>query len=156
MFDNPKIQELPENVWTKVAENIKNGFIHILKGDLVYYQTYKLHPDYFPDSEVSQLALVVEEGDIAERTDENKSYIALNSDNNSINDWRQLAGDAVPDDSILVTDDLFEGVAVYYRLERIAGETVVVGFAGIKSAIAIDVYLYCEDESGRVRVDRGT
>lgn len=154
MIDNPEIQELPADVWTKVAAGVKSGFVHILKGDLRYYQTYKITPDHIVADETEQLALAVEAGDIANRTDTNESYIALNSDNISIlNDWRLLAGDAVPDNEILATDDDFEGVPVYYRLERIAGETVVVGFAGITSSVEIDVYIYCEDEPGRIRVD---
>lgn len=154
MIDNPEIQELPADVWIKVAEAVKSGFVHIKKGDLVYYQTYKITPDNIVADETEQLALAVEAGDIANRTDTNESYIALNSDNISIlNDWRLLAGDAVPDDLILPADDLFEGVPIYYRLERIAGETVVVGFAGITSSVKIDVYIYCETELGRIRVD---
>ncbi len=45
-------------------------------------------------SEVAQLALTVEEGDVAVRMDENKSYIALNSDNNSLSDWQELLAPA--------------------------------------------------------------
>lgn len=154
MIDNPEIQELPADVWTKVAAAVKSGFVHIFKGDLIYYQTYKITPDHIVADETAQLALTVEEGDVANRTDTNKSYIALNSDNISISgDWRLLAGDAVPDDSILPADNLFEGAPVFYRLERIAGETIVTGFAGITSSVKIDVYIYCETEPGRVRID---
>lgn len=45
-------------------------------------------------SEVAQLALTVQEGDVAVRTDENKSYIALNADNNSLSDWQELLAPA--------------------------------------------------------------
>lgn len=41
-------------------------------------------------SEVAQLALIVQEGDIAVRTDENKSYIALNATNATMADWQDL------------------------------------------------------------------
>jgi hypothetical protein len=41
-------------------------------------------------SEVAQLALTVQEGDIAVRTDENKSYIALNDTNATMSDWQEL------------------------------------------------------------------
>ena len=41
-------------------------------------------------SEILQLALTVEEGDVCVRTDENKSYIALNSDNVDMSDWQVL------------------------------------------------------------------
>ncbi len=153
MIDNPEIQELPADVWTKVAAAVKSGFVHIKKGDLRYYQTYKITPDHIVADETEQLALTVEAGEIANRIDTNESYIALNNGNISILDWRLLAGDAAPDDAILPVDNLFEGVPVYYRLERIAGETVVVGFAGITSSVRIDVYIYCETEPGRVRVD---
>ena len=41
-------------------------------------------------TEVAQLALTVQEGDIAVRTDENKSYIALNDTNATMADWQEL------------------------------------------------------------------
>ena len=41
-------------------------------------------------SEVAQLALTVQEWDIAVRTDQNKSYIALNNTNATITDWQEL------------------------------------------------------------------
>jgi len=41
-------------------------------------------------NEVAQLALTVQEGDVAIRTDENKSYIALNADNVDMGDWQEL------------------------------------------------------------------
>lgn len=41
-------------------------------------------------SEAAQLALTVQEGDIAVRTDVNKSYIALNSNNATMSDWQEL------------------------------------------------------------------
>lgn len=41
-------------------------------------------------SEVEQLALTVQEGDVCIRTDENKSYIALNADNIDMGDWQEL------------------------------------------------------------------
>lgn len=41
-------------------------------------------------NETEQLSLTVEEGDLCVRTDENKSYAALNSDNASIADWQEL------------------------------------------------------------------
>lgn len=41
-------------------------------------------------SEVEQLALTVQEGDVAIRTDESRSYIALNDVNASMSDWQEL------------------------------------------------------------------
>ena len=95
------------DVWTKVATAVIRGFVHILKGDLVYYQTHR------------------------------------------------MIGEAKPDDEILPDDPLFEGVAMYYRLERIAGETVVIGGDGINSSVERDIYVYCKDKPGKVRVDIG-
>lgn len=48
-------------------------------------------------SEVAQLALTVQEGDVCVRTDENKSYIALNADNVDMGDWQELL---TPTDSV--------------------------------------------------------
>jgi hypothetical protein len=69
------------------------------------------------DSESSQLALTVQAGDICVRTDENKSYIALNDSNSSMTDWQELLtpGDAVQSVNgetgvvVLDTDDISEG-----------------------------------------------
>ena len=41
-------------------------------------------------TEVAQLALTVQEGDVAVRTDESKSYIALNDTNATMADWQEL------------------------------------------------------------------
>lgn len=41
-------------------------------------------------TEIAQLALTVQEGDVAVRTDENKSYIALNATNATMADWQVL------------------------------------------------------------------
>ena len=96
-----------QDVWVKVAIAVTRGFVHILKGDLVYYQTHR------------------------------------------------LTTETAPDDLILPADPLFEGVAMYYRLERIAGETVVVGGDGINSSVERDIYVYCKEKPGKVRVDIG-
>lgn len=96
------------DVWTKVATAVTRGFVHILKGDLVYYQTHR------------------------------------------------LTGETAPDDNILPDDSDFEGVVMYYRLERIAGETAIVGGDGINSSVDRDIYVYCKEKPGRVRVDIGT
>jgi hypothetical protein len=41
-------------------------------------------------SETAQLTLDVQQGDVCVRTDINKSFIALNSNNSSMNDWQEL------------------------------------------------------------------
>lgn len=41
-------------------------------------------------NEAAQLSLTVQQGDLCNRLDENKTYVALNSDNNSIADWKAL------------------------------------------------------------------
>jgi len=60
----------------------------------------KIDAQYLPDitittthvvtSEAAQILLTVQEGDVAIRTDLNKSYIALNSDNLDMEDWQEL------------------------------------------------------------------
>lgn len=55
-------------------------------------------------SEIEQLALTVHEGYICVRTDESKSYAALNDVNNSLADWREL--NAAPDASVITEDAL--------------------------------------------------
>jgi len=77
-------------------------------------------------SEVAQLALTVQEGDVAVRSDLNKSYIALNATNASIADWQELLA---PTDAVLSvagktgvvtlnTDDVSEGTNLYYTQTR--------------------------------------
>jgi hypothetical protein len=68
-------------------------------------------------NEAAQLALTVQEGDVAVRSDQKKSYIALNADNVDMDDWEELQ---TPTDAVqtvngqsgtvvLDTDDLSEG-----------------------------------------------
>ncbi len=45
---------------------------------------------YVVANETAQLALTVQEGDVAVRSDENKSYIALNDTNATMGDWQLL------------------------------------------------------------------
>lgn len=106
--ENPEIVNIPDpNVWTPVATNILTGLIKILKGDVVYYETYR------------------------------------------------LTGDDPPEVTPVPGDDDFEGAVMYYRLERIAGETVVVGPGGFGSTSPVDYYIYCQGGPGRVRIDKG-
>ena len=39
---NPVLEDIPADVWKKVLTNVKTGFVHILIGDSIYYQTYRL------------------------------------------------------------------------------------------------------------------
>ena len=55
-------------------------------------------------SEIEQLAFTVHEGYICVRTDESKSYAALNDVNDSMTDWREL--NAAPDASVITEDAL--------------------------------------------------
>ena len=99
--------DLPADVWTPVGIAVKRGFAHVLKGDLVYYQTHR------------------------------------------------LTGEAAPDDLILPDDPAFEGVPVYYRIERIAAEPVTLGGNAINSSVLRDIYIYCKNKPGRLRIDIG-
>lgn len=83
---------------------------------------------YTAADEAEQLALTVQEGDVCVRTDESKSYIALNETNGSMADWQELL---TPTDSVisvngktgvvvLTTDDIAEGTTnLYYTDERV-------------------------------------
>jgi len=51
-------------------------------------------------SEVAQLALTVQEGDACKRTDENKTYLALNDTNAAMSDWTEITTSAVTMDTI--------------------------------------------------------
>jgi len=53
---------------------------------------------YAVANQTAQLALTVQEGDVAVRSDQNKSYIALNSDNADMSDWQELL---TPTDAVL-------------------------------------------------------
>ena len=52
-------------------------------------------------SEVEQLALTIQEGDVCVRTDLNKSYIALNGNNTTMADWQELL---TPTDAVQSVD----------------------------------------------------
>lgn len=74
---------------------------------------------YEVSSEVDQLNLVVQQGDFCNRLDENKTYIALNSDNNSLADWKALlspAGGVVSVDGQVGVVDLS---AVYSAISHV-------------------------------------
>lgn len=105
--ENPDVQIIPPDVWTKIATAVQRGFIHILAGETVYYQSHR------------------------------------------------LTGDAKPDDEILPGTPDFEGVAMYYRIDRFAGEFEVVGGDAINSTVPRDIYVYCKTNPGRIRYDQG-
>jgi hypothetical protein len=66
-----------------------------------------------------------------------------------------VAPEDEPSDTLTPADDDFEGVVIYYRLERIAGESVVIDGASVTSTVPRDIYVYCQGGAGRVRFDRG-
>jgi len=77
---------------------------------------------YVVADQTAQLALTVQAGDVAVRTDESKSYIALNDTNGAMTDWQELL---TPTDSVisvngkvgtvvLSTDDVNEGATNLY------------------------------------------
>lgn len=73
---------------------ITNGTIPLIgAGDVLpssIIPAIAISQTYVVANEAAQLALTVQEGDVAVRTDENKSYIALNSDNVDLGDWQEL------------------------------------------------------------------
>ena len=63
---------------------------------------------------------------------------------------------ADPPSAVLTPDDdLFEGAAVYYRMEKIAGNRVPIGGAAIRSTVGRDIYIYPWKGPGRIRLDEG-
>ena len=63
-------------------------------------------------------------------------------------------GDPAP--TIAPGETGFEGVPIYYREnERIAGESLQIGTAGISSTVELDIYIWCDKADGRIRLDRG-
>jgi hypothetical protein len=149
---DPKIITLPADEWTLIVAGAANGFISIpMEGaNVVYFQTTRVSviDPVTVASEVEQLALVVVEGDFCYRSDEDKSYIALNALNVDMSDWQEL----LPPPENLLTPDVadFEGVTVYYRLERIAGKSVPVGGSIISSSVPRDIYVYPWSGEGKI------
>lgn len=89
---------------------------------------------YTAENETAQLALTVQVGDICIRTDETKTYIALNDTNGSMSDWTlvqtptdgvtSVNGDAGPI-VVLTTSDITEGTNLYYTEDRVNANTHV-------------------------------
>ncbi len=66
----------------------------------------------------------------------------------------RLTGGAAP--TIAPGETGFEGVPIYYREnERIAGESLPIGTAGINATEPLDLYIYCDKGDGQIRLDRG-
>ncbi len=65
-------------------------------------------------NELAQLALEIQKGDICIRLDENKCYIAINSENIDMSDWKLLK---TPTDTILSVDGRTGGVDLSDRYE---------------------------------------
>jgi hypothetical protein len=67
----------------------------------------------------------------------------------------KLAGETAPDDTPVPGDDDFIGVPVYYRDERIAGETVLVGGVVMGGSAPLDHYIYTKGGAGKLIIQRG-
>ena len=90
--------------------------------------------DVFPvSSQVAQLALTVQKGDVAIRTDLSRTYINITGNNTVMSDWQELM---TPVDSvlsvnaktgtvILTTSDITEGSNLYYTEARVSANTNV-------------------------------
>ena len=85
-------------------------------------------------SESAQLSLTVQRGDVCIRSDENRTYTAINSDNSSMSDWEEhLAPGRVTTvngidgpDVVLDTDDVAEGTTnLYFTDARVEANTAV-------------------------------
>jgi hypothetical protein len=100
--------------------------------------------------EAEQLGLTVQAGDICVRTDENKSYIALNDTNGAMSDWQELL---TPSDAVqsvngktgtvtLNTDDVDEGANnLYYtdaRAKTAAGSLKLQDLADVDATAPSD------------------
>jgi hypothetical protein len=100
--------------------------------------------------EAEQLGLTVQAGDICVRTDENKSYIALNDTNGAMSDWQELLtpGDAVQSVNgktgvvVLGTDDIDEGAVNLYftdaRAKASAGSLRLQDFSDVSTTAPSD------------------
>ena len=98
-------------------------------------------------SEAAQLALVVQKGDLAIRTDISKTYVALNSTNATMADWQEMLSptDAVTSVDgrigVITLNDLYSGVGHNHNgvYETVLGNPAVDGYilsstvAGVRS-----------------------
>ena len=67
----------------------------------------------------------------------------------------KLTGEAVPDPTPVPGDDDFIGVPIYYRIERIAGQDVLIGGVVMGGSVLLDHYIYAQLADGRVIIQRG-
>ena len=85
------------------------------------------------DSELEMLALTVQKGDIAIRTDLERTFINMNGDNQSMTDWHEMM---TPTDTILTingqtghvvltTSNIAEGSNLYYTEDRVRANSDV-------------------------------
>jgi hypothetical protein len=135
------------NVDTTNASNITSG---TLPNSVL--PALAISDTYTAANELAQLALTVQTGDICVRTDQNKSYIALNSDNNDMGDWQELLTptDAVQSVNgksgtvVLSTTDIGEGSNLYYTEARVAANSAVAAntakLAGIEAGAQVNLF----------------
>lgn len=81
-----------------------------------YLPALAITSTYVSASEVAQLALTVQEGDVCVRSDLNKSYVALNGDNANMADWQELY---TPTDLVLSVDGLVGAVNLSGKYEAL-------------------------------------
>jgi len=84
-ISNPILDDSDRGVNNGLAELDANGVLTSAQ-----IPPIAITSTYVVADETAQLALTVQEGDVAVRTDENKSYIALNADNVDMGDWQVL------------------------------------------------------------------
>lgn len=156
-------------------KGVASGYVP-LDGDTKIATTYlpalAITDTHVAANEAGQLALTVQKGDVCVRTDENKSYIALNSDNADMGDWQELL---TPTDAVisvntltgavtLVTGDINEGagegtINLWYTDARVlsyVGGTKNdsgTGTGDLWSASKINTYVAAAVDDGSAHVD---
>lgn len=97
--------------------------------------------------ELAHLGLTVQQGDLCNRLDENKTYVALNSDNNSMADWKALltsGGEVISVDGQVGVVDLS---AVYAAINHVHYE-IINNQAGNYQAVLTDASKIIEFNNG--------
>jgi len=120
-----------------------------------YLPTLALSEVFVVANEAAQLALTAEEGDVAVRTDENKSYIHNGGTAGDMTDWQELL---TPTDAVLSvngqtgvvsldTGDVAEGSNLYFTNERVddrvnallqEGSNVTLTYNDVANTLTID------------------
>lgn len=107
---------------------------------------------YTAVSEVAQLALTVQKGDLCVRTDLEKTYINTTGNNSAMTDWQVLTSptDAVQSVNgksgtvVLTTTDLAEGTKLYYTEARVSANATVAAhtskLAGIEEGAQVNIF----------------